>query len=63
MAAAFERALDEFVGQSPFVVAAHDPVTKWRLELTGTYTLDLHFNATSGRYSYVIMFEQRRIPA
>ncbi len=41
MATAFDRAVARFVAKCSHVTTVHDLVTKWRLELTGGYILDL----------------------
>ncbi len=61
MAAAFDRAVARFVAKCAHVTAVHDLVTKWRLELTGGYILDLYFNETLGKYSYTLIRSGTRI--
>jgi hypothetical protein len=43
------------------VQAIHDLVAKQRVELTGGYVLDLYFNETLGKYSYALVWDDRRL--
>ena len=61
MALPFTDALDQFISHCPAVIAAHDLVTKWRLELVGGYLLDCYFNETLGKYSYTLVKNNQRI--
>ena len=61
MAAAFDRALAHFIVVCRYVIAAHDLVTKWRIELAGGYTLDLYFNETLGKYGYTLVMAATRV--
>lgn len=61
MAAAFDRALDRFLRESPSVIGVHYLVTKWRLELPSGYLLDLYFNESVSKYSYTLVREGVRI--
>jgi len=61
MAAAFDRAVAHFIAACRYVTAVHDLVTKWRIELTGGYTLDLYFNETLGKYSYTLVQGGKRV--
>ncbi len=61
MATAFDRAVARFVAKCSHVTTVHDLVTKWRLELTGGYILDLYFNETLGKYSYTLIRAGTRI--
>ena len=61
MAAAFDRAVARFIATCRYITAVHDLVTKWRIELTGGYMLDLYFNETLGKYGYTLVQEGRRV--
>lgn len=61
MAAGFERAVAHFIGTCSYITATHDLITKWRLELTGGYFLDLYFNEALGKYSYTLVQANMRI--
>ena len=61
MAAEFDRALTRFITTCAHVRAVHDLITKWRLELTGGYVLDLFFNETLSKYSYALVQSNARV--
>lgn len=61
MAAGFERAVAHFIEICPYITATHDLTTKWRLEFTGGYFLDLYFNEALGKYSYTLVQANTRI--
>jgi hypothetical protein len=61
MAAAFHRALTHFITACAYVTAVHDLVTKWRIELTGGYFLDVYFNETLGKYGYTLVKAGTRV--
>jgi hypothetical protein len=61
MAAPFDDALAHFINTCSCVVAAHDLVTKWRIELTKGYLLDLYFNEALGKYSYTLVQAEVRV--
>lgn len=61
MAAALDHALARFVAACPHIVAIHDLVTKWRLELSGGYILDVYLNETLGKYSYTLVQAGKRV--
>ena len=61
MAAAFDRAVAHFIATCRCITVVHDLVTKWRIELTGGYTLDLYFNETLGKYSYTLVEGGKRV--
>ena len=52
MASTFEDAFARFIATTSSIVAIHDLVAKWRVELAGEYVLDLYFNEMLGKYSY-----------
>lgn len=54
MAARFDRALDRFIARCTYVKAVQNLVTKWRLELTHGYVLDVYYNETLGKYGYTL---------
>ncbi len=61
MAASFDRAVARLISTCPHVIAVHDLVTKWRIELTGGYLLDLWFNESLSQYSYALVKENTRV--
>jgi len=61
MAASFDRAVARLISTCPHVVTAHDLVTKWRIELSGGYVLDLCFNESLGKYSYALVKGNTRV--
>ena len=63
MAASFARAVAILIDRCVLVTAVNDLVTKWRLGLAGTHTLDLYYSPTTGRYSYVLVREEQRVLA
>jgi hypothetical protein len=61
MAGQLAGAISYIIAACPYVVAVHDLVTKTRLELAGSYFLDLYYNATLGKYTYALIHQGRRI--
>jgi hypothetical protein len=55
------RAIARFVTLCPHVRAVHDLVTKQRVDLAGGYVFDLYFNAPLGKYSYTLVYGDRRL--
>jgi hypothetical protein len=55
------RAVNRFVAACPNAVSIHDLVTKARIELKGDYLLDLYDKATLGKYTYTLIYGQRRV--
>jgi hypothetical protein len=61
MALPLRRAISRFIEQSDYIVAVHDLITKWRLELSAGYILDCYFNETVGKYSYTLIKDNKRV--
>lgn len=61
MAITFDQAFARFISECPYVVAVRDLITKWRIELTGGYLLDIYYNDTVGKYSYTLVKGDQRI--
>lgn len=61
MATAFDHALARFISECPYIVAVHDLVTKWRVEIMDGYLLDIYFNEALGKYSYTLVRGNQRI--
>jgi hypothetical protein len=61
MATAFDRALAVFIRKCPYVIAVHDLTTKWRIELTADYLLDVFYNEALGKYSYTLVQGGKRV--
>ena len=61
MAITFDEALADFITRCTYVVVAHELATKWRVDLSDGYLLDLYFNATLGKYSYTIAKAGKRL--
>jgi hypothetical protein len=61
MAFPLRRAISRFIDQADFIVAVHDLITKWRLDLHGDYILDCYFNEAVGKYSYTLVKDNKRI--
>ncbi len=55
------RAVSRFVAVCPHVVAVHDLVTKARVELAGGFLLDLYYNPTLGKYTYALIYRDRKV--
>ena len=55
MAARLDRALDRFIARCTYVKAVQNLATKWRLELTHGYVLDVYYNETLGKYGYTLV--------
>lgn len=55
------RAVSHILTVCPYVIAVHDFATKVRLELTDGYLLDLYFNPTLGKYTYALIYRDRKI--
>ena len=61
MASTFEDAFARFIAATSSIVAIHDLVTTWRVELPSEYVLDLYFNETLAKYSYTLVSGGRRV--
>jgi hypothetical protein len=61
MATSFDRAVARLIDTCRYVTTVHDLVTKWRIELTNGYILDLWFNESLGKYSYALVKENKRV--
>jgi hypothetical protein len=55
------HAISHIIAACPYVTAVHDLATKARVELVGGYLLDLYYNPTLGKYTYVLIYQSRRI--
>lgn len=58
---AFNRAVAHFIADCASVLAVHDLINKWRLDLLDNHSIDLFYNAVTGRYSYTLVFRNRRV--
>ncbi|MBM3129364.1 MAG: hypothetical protein FJ009_12160 [Chloroflexi bacterium] len=61
MGTPFDYAVARLINACAYVKTAHDLATKWRLDLTGGFTLDLYFNETLGKYSYTLIQGSERV--
>ena len=61
MATTFDRALARFINLCLQIVAVHDLVTKWRIEMVSDYHLDIYLNETLSKYSYALIKGGQRI--
>ncbi len=61
MDVAFNIAVANFIAKCAYVVAAHDLINKWRIDLIENYAIDLFHNAATGKYSYTLVFQNRRV--
>jgi hypothetical protein len=61
MATRFDLALDRFIASCSHVKAVQNLITKWRLELTYGYVLDVYYNETLGKYGYALVSAGVRI--
>lgn len=61
MDVAFNLAVTNFIAECAYVVAVHDLINKWRIDLIENYAIDLFYNATTGKYSYTLVFQNLRV--
>ncbi len=61
MDVAFNLAVANFIARCPYVLAVHDLINKWRVDLIENHSVDLFYNATTGKYSYTLVLQNRRV--